>query len=77
MNAIITVYTTPCTGHMEKQEMEMKWKLEMETGNGNWKRKRKLKTEMETQLLRFNCCYPSALSASSFCYASLASFPDL
>ena len=69
---------------MEKQETEMKRKLEMETGNGN----RKLKTEMEilynffpaVVLARFNYCYPSALPASSFCFASLASlasFPDL
>ena len=67
---------------MEKQETEMKWKLEMETGNGN----RKQKTEMERNffpavvLARFNCCYPSALPAFSFCFASLASlasFPDL
>ena len=62
---------------MEKQETEMKWKLEMETGNRNWK----LKTEMETQLFFAAVvlgkiqlhCYPSALPASSFCFASLAS----
>ena len=62
--------------------MEMKWKPEMETGNGH----QTLKTEIETQLLhccspsKIYCCYPSALPASSFCFATLASpasFPDL
>ena len=60
---------------------------ETETENGNWKRKtgnwkQKWKRNFfaAVVLARFNCCYPSALPASSFCFASLASlawFPDL
>ena len=58
---------------------------EMETVNckletGNWKQKWKHNLFAAVVLARFNCCYPSALPASSFCFASLASlasFPDL
>ena len=49
-----------------------KWKLETETGNGKQKWKRNFFAAVV--LARFNC-YPSALPASSFCFASLASFP--
>ena len=53
---------------MEKQETEMKWKLETEIEN-KWKNN--FATVVQA---RFNCCYPSALPASTFCFASLALF---
>ena len=53
----------------------MKWKLEMETRN--WKQKWKCKLFTAVVLARFNCCCPSALPASSFCFASLASLASL